>query len=144
MLYDEAMDAVVLVRQFRYPVFARLPRDDPDAADLAAAWVLEVIAGSVAEGENHFDVARAELMEEAGYRIEGDLEPISTFFVSLGGASEKIVLFLGRMSKADRIGLGGGVGEGEDIDVVDLPFDTALAMIDGGEIIDAKTIIALQ
>ena len=106
--------------------------------------MLEVIAGSVAEGENHFDVARAELMEEAGYRIEGDLEPISTFFVSLGGASEKIVLFLGRMSKADRIGLGGGVGEGEDIDVVDLPFDTALAMIDGGEIIDAKTIIALQ
>ena len=52
LLYDEGMDAVVLVRQFRYPVFARLNRDDPDAADLAAAWVLEVIAGRVADVNN--------------------------------------------------------------------------------------------
>ncbi len=144
LLYDGEMDAVILVRQFRYPVFARIALDDPDTKDFAAAWVLEVIAGSVAEGDNHLDVARQELMEEAGYRFDGDLEPISTFCVSPGAASEKIALFLGRVSQADRVDAGGGVGESEDIEVVELPLDTALAMIDGGEIIDAKTIIALQ
>ena len=98
LLYDDEIDAVILVRQFRYPVFARIARDGPDAT------------GSVGEGDNHLDVARQELMEEAGYRFDGDLEPISTFCVSPGAASEKIALFLGRVSQADRVDAGGGVG----------------------------------
>ncbi len=40
---------------------------------------------------------------------------------------------------------GGGVSsEGEDIEVVEMPFATALAMIGTGEIVDAKTIMLLQ
>ena len=144
LLYDADEDCVVLVRQFRYPVFSNITRDNAIAADPSRAWVLEVIAGSVAAGENHLDIARQELLEEAGYRLTTDLEPISTFFVSPGGTSEKIVLFYASVSTNDRVESGGGVGEAEDIEVVELAMAEAIAMVDRGEIYDAKTIIALQ
>jgi hypothetical protein len=44
-----------------------------------------------------------------------------------------------------RIGSGGGLAdEGEDIEVLELPFDQALAMTADGRIVDAKTIMLLQ
>src|SRR6266849_2977777 len=40
---------------------------------------------------------------------------------------------------------GGGIAsEGEDIEVLELPIDSALAMIGDGRIVDAKTIMLLQ
>ena len=44
-----------------------------------------------------------------------------------------------------RIGSGGGLAdEGEDIEVLELPIEQALAMIADGRIVDAKTIMLLQ
>ena len=44
-----------------------------------------------------------------------------------------------------KTGEGGGIeGEGEDIEVLELDFDEALAMMVDGRICDAKTIILLQ
>ncbi len=44
-----------------------------------------------------------------------------------------------------KIGSGGGIAdEGEDIEVLELPIDPALAMIADGRIADAKTIMLLQ
>jgi len=44
-----------------------------------------------------------------------------------------------------RIGTGGGLAhEGEDIEVLELSIDEALAMIADGRIVDGKTIILLQ
>ena len=44
-----------------------------------------------------------------------------------------------------KIGSGGGIAdEGEDIEVLELPIDQALAMIGDGRIADAKTIMLLQ
>jgi hypothetical protein len=44
-----------------------------------------------------------------------------------------------------RISAGGGLAdEGEDIEVMELPIDEALAMIADGRIADAKTIMLLQ
>jgi hypothetical protein len=44
-----------------------------------------------------------------------------------------------------RIGTGGGLAsEGEDIEVLELPVDQAIAMIADGRIVDAKTIMLLQ
>ena len=40
---------------------------------------------------------------------------------------------------------GGGIEhEGEDIDVIELPLGEALAMVERGEINDAKTVLLLQ
>ena len=45
----------------------------------------------------------------------------------------------------DKLTEGGGIaGEGEDIEVLELPFTQALAMMQSGEIQDAKTIMLLQ
>jgi hypothetical protein len=53
--------------------------------------------------------------------------------------------FAAPYSEKDRISAGGGLAhEGEDIEVFETSLDEALAMIDGGEIIDVKTILLLN
>ena len=65
--------------------------------------------------------------------------------MSPGSVSERLALFVGRYSPADRVSAGGGAeDEGEDIEVLELTLDRALAMIATGEIADAKTVILLQ
>lgn len=145
LLYDPHDDAVILVRQFRYPAFAGLVRDHPEGVDERQAWLLEVIAGVQDAGLTAIQVANKEMLEEAGFAVRGDLEPIATFYVSPGGSSERIHLFLGLVDQRRRAGPGGGVVvEGEDIQIIVLPLVEAKAMIVSGEICDAKTIIGLQ
>ena len=132
LLYDEKRDSVILVKQFRYPAYVN---DGP-------GWILEVVAGIMAEERDTVSVARAELLEEAGYEVD-DLEFISRFYVSPGGTSERIHLYLGLAHR--QTGSGGGLAdEHEDIQVIEIPLDEAMKMVETGEICDAKTIIALQ
>ena len=145
LLYDPHDDAVILVRQFRYPVYAGLDPAQRDGDGAWQAWILEVVAGVKDTDLSVTEVANKELLEEAGYRIAGDLQPIATFYVSPGGSSEHIHLFLGEVDRRHQAALGGGViAEGEDTQIVVVPRAEALAMIARGEICDAKTIIALQ
>ena len=145
LLYDPHDDAVILVRQFRYPVYAALAPDEREGNGAKQSWLLEIVAGVVDEGCTVKEVANKELLEEAGYEVRGELQLIATFYPSPGGASECVHLFLGEVDHRQRIGKGGGVvAEGEDTQVVVLPFHEAMDMVARGEIGDAKTIIALQ
>jgi ADP-ribose pyrophosphatase len=145
LLYDPQDDAIVLVRQFRYPVYASLAPDEREGDGARQAWLLEIVAGVEDAGRTVKDVANQELLEEAGYKVKGELQPIATIYPSPGGTSERIVLFLGEVDHRQRAGKGGGVmAEGEDTQVVVLPFHQAMDMVTRGEIRDAKTIIALQ
>lgn len=145
LLYDPREDAVVLVRQFRYPVYASLSPQQREGEGAKQAWLLETVAGVHDVGRTVKQVAHQELLEEAGYAIKGDLRPIATFFVSPGGTSERIHLFWSEVDYRRRASKGGGViAEGEDTQIVVLPRQEAMAMIGRGEICDAKTIIALQ
>jgi hypothetical protein len=59
--------------------------------------------------------------------------------------SERLFMFVGEYTPRDKVGAGGGeVHEGEDIEVLELPFPKALAMVRSGEIRDAKTVMLLQ
>jgi ADP-ribose pyrophosphatase len=145
LLYDPQEDAVVLVRQFRYPVYASLAPDERDGDGAKQAWLLEIVAGVKDVGRTVKEVAHKELLEEAGYQIKGDLQPITTIYPSPGGSSERITLFLGKVDQGEHVGKGGGVmAEGEDIQMEAVPFQEAMDMVARGEIRDAKTIIALQ
>jgi len=145
LLYDPQDDAVVLVRQFRYPVYASLDPEKRAGDGARQAWLLEIVAGVKDEGRTVREVARKELLEEAGYEVKGDLQPITTIYPSPGGTSERIHLFLGEVDHRQRAGKGGGIAaEGEDTQIVVLRFGEAMEMIANGEICDAKTIIALQ
>lgn len=135
LIYNQTSDTVTLTRQFRYPAFIGDPKH---------GWILEIVAGMLESKESARDTAVRETLEEAGYQLD-KLDCISEFFVSPGGSSEKIFLYLGLVTDADRIANGGGVlSEGENIRVEHLKLSDAIKMIETGEICDAKTIIALQ
>jgi hypothetical protein len=59
--------------------------------------------------------------------------------------TERIYFFTAEYEPDMHVGKGGGLAEeGEDIEVLELPFDEAVAMMADGRICDAKTIILLQ
>ena len=131
--YDARRDTVLLIRQFRLP---------PHLAG-ASGCLIEACAGLL-DGDEPETCARREAEEELGYRL-GRLIRAFTIHTSPGVIMERLSLFVAPYTPADRISAGGGEpGEGEDIEVLELPFAEALAMIGRGEIIDAKTILLLQ
>ena len=145
LLYDPDQDAVILVRQFRFPVYAGLDPAARSGEGARQAWLLEIVAGVQDEGLSVREVANKELLEEAGYKVKGELQPMAIVYPSPGGTSERIHLFLGEANADRRAGKGGGVvAEGEDTQIVVLPLDAAMDMVSRGEINDAKTVIALQ
>jgi ADP-ribose pyrophosphatase len=133
LLYDAARDRVVLVKQFRLPVY--LVGDPP--------WMIEVPAGLL-DGDAPEAAIRREAMEETGYRPR-DVRFLFKALTSPGSVTEVVHFFHASIDMADRVGNGGGLAdEHEDIEVLELPLDEAVAMIASGEIIDAKTIMLLQ
>lgn len=65
--------------------------------------------------------------------------------MSPGSVTEILHFFIAEYSDDMKITDGGGLEEeGENIEVLELPFEKALQMIDSGEIRDAKTIMLLQ
>ena len=134
LLHQTDEDYVVLVRQFRYPTWLR---DGP-------GWILEIVAGMLEESEDPQEAMRREIREETGYRVAA-LESVSSFYLTPGGSSERIHLFYAAVSSADRLDQGGGMAEeNEDIEIVTMPVAEAFAAVDRGDIIDAKTLIALM
>ncbi len=134
LLYDAAADAVVLIKQFRLPAYLHD----------GSGWLIEIVAGVLDKGRDAMTVAHSELVEEIGYHV-AELTRLGTCYLSPGGSTEQIHLYLGDLQQAQRVNVGGGLAsEHEDIQFIRLPLTDALTMIERGEICDAKTIIALQ
>ena len=131
--YHLGQRTVVLVRQFRYPAYVN-GHDD---------LMIEVAAGLLDDASPEMRI-RAEAEEETGYRLH-EVHKVFEAFMSPGAVTEKIHFFVAAYEPAMRVGRGGGLAcEGEDIEVLELPFAEALTMIDQGRIVDAKTIMLLQ
>jgi ADP-ribose pyrophosphatase len=112
---------VVLVRQFREAVRQEL---------------LEVPAGIFdVEGEDAATCAGRELLEETGFHAV-NVRHLATIYTSPGFADERIELF-----RADAEPAGDG-GE-ESVEVVTMPLGRALEAVRRGDILDAKTVVAL-
>ena len=134
LLYDHARGTVILTRQFRLPAHVNGEK---------TGLLIEVCAGLL-EGDNPEDCIRKEAEEEVGYRIT-DVTKIFEAYASPGSVTEKIHFFTGQYSPNLKVSDGGGLeDEGEDIEVLEMPFADAYAMIDSGEIKDMKTILLLQ
>ncbi len=131
--YDPVRRTVLLVRQFRYPAYVN---GHPEP-------LIEAIAGLLDKNDPMTAIVK-EAEEEAGLRIRAP-RLVFEAFMSPGSVTEKLSLFVGEYSPADRIDAGGGLPqEGEDIEVLEPDFETALAMIQDGRIVDAKTILLIQ
>jgi nudix-type nucleoside diphosphatase (YffH/AdpP family) len=133
LLYNRAHRSVVLTRQFR--LGARLAGHE--------GYLLEAAAGML-DGADPAERAMAEAREETGYAIE-HVQSALQLYVSPGSTTERIHLFVAEYDRARRCdGGGGNPEEGEDIEVVELDFDDALAMVETGDIADAKTVLLLM
>jgi nudix-type nucleoside diphosphatase (YffH/AdpP family) len=131
--YNLMQRTVLLVRQFRYPAYAN-GYDD---------LMIEAAAGLLDKASPEVRI-RAEAEEETGYRL-GEIQKIFEAFMSPGAVTEKLHFFVAEYRADMRIGSGGGIAdEGEDIEVLELRIEQALAMIGDGRIVDAKTIMLLQ
>lgn len=131
--YDPVRGTVLLVRQFRLPV--QLCGED--------GMLIEAIAGLL-DGDAPEVCSAREAEEEAGVRVR-NLRHAFTAFSSPGCITERTDFFLADYDLDARVHGGGGLHhEGEDIEVVELPFEEALAMIGRGEIRDVKAILLLQ
>ena len=134
LLYDPDRRTFLLTRQFRFPVYVN---GHPDG------MFLETAAGLL-DGDDPAAAIRREAAEELGVTV-GELTPVFAVWTSPGSVTERIHCFAAPYSAGSRTSAGGGIAdEGEDIEVVELPFDSALKMIESGEIADAKTIMLVQ
>ena len=133
LLYQRDTRRVVLVRQFRFPCFV-------NGHD---GMLIEAPAGLLDQATPEMRI-RAEAEEETGYRI-GEVRKVFEAFMSPGSVTEKLHFFVAEYDASQKVSDGGGLaGEGEDIEVLELPFDEAMAMVRRGEIVDGKTIMLLQ
>ena len=133
LLYDPERDKVVLIEQFRAGAILQPNR----------AWLVEIVAGAIEEGETAIEVAYRESIEEAGCEIQ-ELIVINEFYTTPGGASERITLFCGKIDSTKVGGIHGLDHEDEDIWVRSVDFDEAYRMVESNEIESAIPIIAIQ
>ena len=114
---------ILLIRQYR----------------LAAGKLLwELPAGSIDEGETALQAAKRELAEETGYRSQS-WHKLLEFYPSPGFVDEKMTVFVAKRIRAEQAHL----EQDERIIARSFTMDEALGLVQGGKIVDAKTLIGL-
>jgi len=131
LIHDTAKDEVVLVEQLRI------------ATEATGGWILEIPAGKVDAGEKPRQAAIREAQEETGAVI-ANIEHISSFYLSPGISTERLHLYYCPLDAGFTIDRYTGIAdEDEDIQVRRMPLGEALGQIARGQIVDAKSILAL-
>jgi ADP-ribose pyrophosphatase len=115
---------VVLVRQWRQPL---------------QSFTLELPSGAVDAGEKPEEAAERELIEETGFRAAG-LVRLASVHTSTGRTTEVCHLF---RCRALREAGGPRPEPTEFIQVVEMPFEEAIAEVEAGAITDAATVLGL-
>lgn len=134
LLYNSTKKKVVLTRQFRMPTYVNGNED---------GMMVEACAGILEKG-NAEETIKMEVEEETGYKIE-KVKKVFESYMSPGSVTEILYFFIGEYEARMRVSEGGGaVDETENIEVLEMSFENALAMVTNGEIKDAKTIMLLQ
>lgn len=119
----DEQERVLLVRQYR----------------IAADKILrEIPAGTLKPGEDPLLCAARELQEETGYR-PGTLRSIGGIYPAPGYTTEYIHLYIARDLIHDPLPM----DDDEFIEVERLPLAEVLALVDSGEICDAKSVAGL-
>jgi nudix-type nucleoside diphosphatase (YffH/AdpP family) len=131
--FDPRRGTVLLVRQFRLPVFLQGHREP----------LIEACAGLLDDNDPETCI-RLETEQELGYKL-GDVRRVYDIYMSPGSVTERLSFFVAEYSPDDRVSDGGGdPSEGEDIEVLEVPLTKALALVESGGIIDAKTVMLIQ
>jgi len=116
-------DKVLLVRQFRYAV---------------GKFLLEIPAGGIDPGEDPLDTVRRELQEETGY-LPRRIDRLGGFYAIPGYGTEYLHSFVATDLVCSRLTAEDTAG----IDLIRVPVEQIVHLINSGEICDAKSIAAL-
>ena len=134
LLLDLSDKPVILTRQFRYPAFVN---------GHPSGMLIEAAAGRLDRASPEERI-RAEAEEETGYQVS-DARRVFEAFMSPGSVTERVHFFVAEYDNEAKTRPGGGNhAEGEDIEVLEIPFAAAMRAIEAGEIQDGKTIMLLQ
>lgn len=114
---------VILIRQFR---------------PAAAGMVWEIPAGRLEPDEDPVDCIRRELEEEIGYR-SAVVEPLGSMLSAIGFCDERVYLYVAKGLTQ----VASSPEPDEFIEPVTMTMDAALRLLEQGEIVDAKTQLAL-
>ena len=134
LLYNRFKGTVILTEQFRMPTYRN---------GNATGMLIEACAGLLDDETPEASIVR-EAEEETGFRVDR-VRKVGEAYMSPGSVTEMLHLFVAEYDDGMAVGKGGGLEEEqENIAVLELPFPRALAMIDSGEIKDAKTMLLLQ
>ncbi len=134
LLYNRQTKNVILTRQFRLPTFIN---------GNATGYLIETCAGLL-DKNNAEDCIKRETEEETGYTIT-EVKKVFEAYMSPGSVTELLYFFVAEYSSNMKTGEGGGIAEEhENIEVLEMPFATALSLMQTGGIKDGKTIMLLQ
>ncbi|MFC4097162.1 GDP-mannose pyrophosphatase NudK [Euzebyella saccharophila] len=134
LLYNKKKGSVVLTKQFRMPTYVNGNED---------GMMVEVCAGLL-DGLNPEECVKKEVEEETGYQID-KVRKVFESYMSPGSVTEILHFFVGEYEAGMKVNEGGGAAdETENIEVLEMPFTTAMTMISNGEIKDSKSIMLLQ
>jgi len=132
LLYNRERKTVILTRQFRFPVFM-------NGHD---GYLIEAAAGLLDNMDPESRI-KAEAEEETGFQVS-HVEKVFEAYMSPGSVTEKLYFYIAEYDAGDKVSAGGGIeAEGEDIEVLEMPLDAALAAVESGLIVDGKTIMLL-
>ena len=142
LAYDPWRDTIVFLEQFRIGAYVNIMSGNA-AAEHNSPWLLEIIAGIVEAGETYEEVAYREAFEEAGCSILA-MEAIGDFYSSPGGCSETIQLYCACVNSDGIGGIHGLEEEGEDIQVMVVPYNEAVQWLKQGRLNNASTLVSMQ
>ncbi|MBP6123354.1 MULTISPECIES: NUDIX domain-containing protein [Providencia] len=133
LLYNKIKNSIILIRQFRMPMYVNGYQH----------FLIEAAAGLLDNASPEERII-AEAEEETGFKVD-KIEKVFEAFMSPGSVTEKLYFYIAEYNEQNRQSSGGGlVDEGEDIEVLEWPFPKALNAIKTGEIVDGKTIMLIQ
>lgn len=118
---------ILLVKQYRYAV---------------SCYMLEIPAGKLEQGEDPLTCGARELEEESGYRSCKELQPLCSMYSTPGFCNEMLYLYWTK--QVVKVENPAPMDEDEEIEIVWVELCKAKEMIENQEIIDAKTIVAIQ
>lgn len=132
LLFNRNRKTVILTRQFRFPIFM-------NGHD---GYLIETAAGLLDNMDPESRI-KAEVEEETGFRLS-KVQKVFEAYMSPGSVTEKLYFYIAEYDEGNRASAGGGIeAEGEDIEVLELTLDAALAAVESGLIVDGKTIMLL-
>lgn len=115
LLYHTQKNAILLVKQFRVPVYLN---------DKSQTFTYELCAGLVDKEKSLEEIAREEIDEECGYEVnKKDIQKVTSFFTNVGISGAKQHLYFAKIDESMKIHDGGGVND-EQIELYFLPINS--------------------